>query len=41
MVGEKEWQHWMAKIGSWFVDTEVRYFNASKESEAERWVRGS
>ena len=41
MVGEKKWQHWMAKIGSWFVDTDVRYFDSSQENQAERWVRGS
>jgi hypothetical protein len=39
MVGEKEWQHWMTKIGSWFVDAEVRYFDASQEGEAKRWIR--
>ena len=39
MVGEKDWQHWMTRIASWFVDADVRYFDASQESEAERWVR--
>jgi hypothetical protein len=29
----------MTKIGSWFVDADVRYFDASRENEAERWVR--
>jgi hypothetical protein len=28
MVGEKKWQDWMTKIGSWFVDPEVRYFDS-------------
>ena len=41
MVGEKAWQHWMTTIGSWFVEANVRYFDASQESEAERWVRES
>ena len=39
MVGEKQWQHWMTKIASWFVDPEVRYFDATQENEAESWVR--
>lgn len=39
MVGEKQWQHWMTRIASWFIDADVRYFDASQESEAERWVR--
>jgi len=39
MVGEKKWQHWMTKVAAWFVDANVRYFDVSDESEAERWVR--
>ncbi|SRR6266566_5121656 len=39
MVGEKKWQHWMTKIASWFVQADVRYFDASQEDQAERWVR--
>ena len=39
MVGEKEWQQWMTRVGSWFVDANVRYFDASQENEAELWVR--
>jgi hypothetical protein len=39
MVGEKNWQHWMAKIGSWFAQADVRYFDVSQQTEAERWVR--
>jgi hypothetical protein len=39
MVGEKKWQHWMTKITSWFVHADVRYFDASQEDQAERWVR--
>lgn len=38
MVGEKKWQHWMTKIASWFVQADVRYFDASQEDQAERWV---
>ncbi len=39
MVGEKEWQQWMTKIASWFVEADVRYFDASQEGQAEHWVR--
>jgi len=38
MVGEKKWQEWMTKIASWFVATDVRYFDLSKLTEAEKWV---
>jgi hypothetical protein len=39
MVGEKKWQKWMTKIASWFVGTDVRYFDVSQRAEAEQWVR--
>jgi hypothetical protein len=39
MVGEKKWQQWMTKIASWFVRADVRYFDASQEDQAERWIR--
>ena len=26
MVGDKRWQEWAAKIGSWFISGEARYF---------------
>ena|SRR5713101_7361315 len=39
MVGEKKWQEWMTKIASWFVGTDVRYFDVSQRAEAEQWVR--
>jgi hypothetical protein len=38
MVGEKKWQEWLSKLGSLFVKAEVRYFDAAKLPEAERWV---
>ena len=41
MVGEKNWQEWMTKIAGSFVESDVRYFDASQRAEAEQWVRGS
>ena len=41
MVGEKKWQEWMTKIASWFVGADVRYFNISKQTEAEKWVKSA
>jgi SpoIIAA-like len=39
MVGDKAWENWMTKIGEFFAP-EMKYFDASKVAEAERWVRG-
>ncbi|MDQ2868740.1 MAG: STAS/SEC14 domain-containing protein [Verrucomicrobiota bacterium] len=39
MVGEKSWQKWMAKLGSYFSRDAVKYFDHSQMAEAERWVR--
>lgn len=39
MVGEKAWQEWMAKVGSFFLRDAVKYFDRSELAEAERWVR--
>ena len=39
MVGEKKWQKWLTKIGSYFVSTPVKYFDNASLTEAERWVR--
>jgi len=41
MVGEKKWQDWMTKIGSWFVEADVRYFDCSQQTQAEQWVRAT
>ena len=41
MVGEKKWQRWLAKIGSWFLPGRVRYFKQMALAEAERWVRAN
>lgn len=26
MVGSRRWQEWAAKVGSWFISGEIRYF---------------
>ena len=39
-VGEKAWQKWIMKLGSFFVRDDVKYFDSSQLAEAERWVRG-
>ncbi len=41
MVGGKKWQEWVTKIASWFVGADVRYFDLSKQTEAEKWVKSS
>ncbi len=38
MVGDKTWEKWMAKIGSFFVSDEVKYFDFSELSDAESWI---
>ncbi len=39
MVGEKSWEEWLVKIGSFFAAVKVRYFDLADLPEAERWVR--
>jgi SpoIIAA-like len=41
MVGEKSWQEWMTRIGSFFVNADVQYFDSSDLAEAKRWVRAT
>jgi hypothetical protein len=38
-VGERAWQKWLMKLGSIFVRDDVKYFDSSQLSEAERWIR--
>lgn len=35
IVGDKPWQQWAAKFGSWFISGEARYFD--NFAEALRW----
>lgn len=39
MVGEKKWQQWLTRLGSFFFKANVHYFDSSNLAEAERWVR--
>ncbi|MEO8439453.1 MAG: STAS/SEC14 domain-containing protein [Spartobacteria bacterium] len=41
IVGEKRWQAWLAKIGSFFLPERVRYFELSDLADAEQWIRAS
>lgn len=38
IVGNKKWQETTAKIGSWFISGEVKYFE--NEAEALDWLQG-
>lgn len=39
MVGENKWQKWINKLGVFFKETTVRYFDEANLADAERWVR--
>lgn len=39
IFGNKKWQEYTAKIGSWFVSGEVKYFEDA--DEALRWLQNS
>lgn len=38
IVGNKTWQEYTAKMGSWFISGEVKYFET--ESDALDWLQG-
>ncbi len=38
IVGNKKWQEYSARMGSWFISGEVKYFES--ESEALDWLQG-
>ena len=38
MVGDKKWEEWMAKIATYFIPGETRYFDQSEESQALDWI---
>ncbi|NEV61803.1 STAS/SEC14 domain-containing protein [Thiorhodococcus minor] len=40
LVGDKAWEHWMAKLCRPFTRAEVRYFDASEIDTAMRWAKG-
>ena len=37
LLGNKKWQEWATKVGSWFVSGGARYFE--NESEALQWLQ--
>lgn len=39
MVGNRQWQEWAAKVGSWFIGGEARLFE--DEAEAMAWLNES
>ena len=38
MVGDKQWEAWMAKLTSWFTSAKVKYFDISDIDRAWYWV---
>ena len=38
IIGNKDWQQMLGKVGSWFVDGEVRYFG--DKASASSWLDG-
>jgi len=38
MVGEKNWQHWMASLAKPFTGAKIRYFTKTEAGEARAWV---
>ncbi len=39
IFGNKKWQEYSAKVGSWFISGEVKYFE--NEDEALSWLQNS
>jgi len=37
MLGNKSWHEWAVKVGGWFVDAEVKYFE--EETAALEWLQ--
>jgi len=38
MVGESEWEKWMAMICKPFTMSSIKYFDAGQEAEAQAWL---
>lgn len=41
MVGDKQWEEWMARLSAPFTQATVKYFDASEEAAAMAWIRES
>ncbi|MEO8045383.1 MAG: STAS/SEC14 domain-containing protein [Spartobacteria bacterium] len=39
VVGEKAWQKWIMKLGSFFLRENLKYFDAPELAAAESWIR--
>lgn len=39
IVGNREWQHLMARIGNVFPHVQARYFEESQSAEAQTWLQ--
>ena len=39
IVGQKDWEKWIALLEKPFVGTEVKYYNASRLQDAWSWLR--
>jgi hypothetical protein len=39
MIGNREWEAWMARLCKPFTKTQVRYFDASEAESAWAWLR--
>ncbi|PKH33983.1 STAS/SEC14 domain-containing protein [Shewanella sp. ALD9] len=37
ILGNRDWQEWAAKVGSWFIAGEIKYFD--DEDDALKWLR--
>ena len=38
MVGEKDWEKWMAMVCKPFTKSKIEYFGAGEEDEARKWL---
>jgi hypothetical protein len=39
MVGERQWEKWLAQLGKPFTKATIRYFHASRIDDAWTWLR--
>lgn len=38
LVGDKQWEHWMASVCKPFTQATIKYFDASEEDQAWAWL---
>lgn len=39
VIGDRQWEHWMATLCKPFTEADVRYFDATESAEAWAWMR--